>query len=77
MGTLSKEFALRKISQIERDFGIIASKKRLERSQRATSMEVVKRNWLLLVRQGRGKERVLERRVTMMEDHHSQRRRRT
>jgi hypothetical protein len=56
---------------------MIASKRRLERSLRETSREVVMRTWLLSVRQGRENERVLERRVTMMEDHHNQGRRRT
>jgi hypothetical protein len=74
---LSNEFVLGKISQIGRDFGMIASKKRLERSLRVVSMEVVKRIWLLSVRQGREKERVLARMVTVMENHHIQGRRRT
>jgi hypothetical protein len=39
--------SLRKNSQIVKDFGIIASKKRLERSLREASREVVKRTWLL------------------------------
>jgi hypothetical protein len=56
---------------------MIASRKRLGRSLRETSREVVMRTWLLSVRQRREKERVLARRVTMMEDHHSQGRRRT
>ena len=68
---------LEKISQIGRDFGMIASKKRLGRSLRAASREAVKRNWILSIRQGREKEIVLERRVIVMEDHHSQGRRRT
>jgi hypothetical protein len=34
----------REISQIGRDFGMIASRKRLRRSLRETSREVVKRN---------------------------------
>jgi hypothetical protein len=49
---------LEKISQIGRDFGMIASKKRLGRSLRAASKEVVKRTWLLSVRQARAKERI-------------------
>jgi hypothetical protein len=43
---LSKKFALRKISQIFKDFGMIASKKRLERSLRVASREAVRRTWL-------------------------------
>jgi hypothetical protein len=73
----SREFVPEKISQIARDFEMIASKKRLERSLRVASREVVKRTWLLSVRQGREKEKVLARRVTVMEDHHSRGRRRT
>jgi hypothetical protein len=56
---------------------MIASKKRLTRSLREARKEVVKRTCLLSVRQGREKERVLERRVAVMEDHHNQERRRT
>jgi hypothetical protein len=54
---------------------MIASKKRLKRSLRETSREVVMRNWILSRRQRREKERVLERRVTTMEDHHNEGRR--
>jgi hypothetical protein len=68
---LSREFVLGKISQIGKDFGMIASKKRLMRILIEASKEVVNRTWLLLVRQGREKKRVLEIRVTMMEDHHN------
>jgi hypothetical protein len=50
---------------------MIASRKRLERSLKATSREVVMRTWPLSVREGREKERVPTRRVTMMEDHRS------
>jgi hypothetical protein len=56
---------------------MIASRKRLERSSKATSIDLVMRNWLLLSRQGRAKERVPIRRVTMMEDHRSHGRTRT
>jgi hypothetical protein len=52
---LSRESSLGKISQIGRDFGMIASRKRLRRSLREASREVVKRTWLLLVRQGKRK----------------------
>jgi hypothetical protein len=55
---------------------MITSRKRLGRSLKVASREVVKRTWILLVRQGREKESVLARRVTMMEVHHSQERRR-
>jgi hypothetical protein len=44
---LSREFALGNISQIGRDFGMIASRKRLTRSLRETSREVVKRTFFL------------------------------
>jgi hypothetical protein len=73
----SKHFVLGIISQIGRDFGMIVSKKRLSRSLRETSKEIVKRTWLLLVIQGREKEIILARRVTVMEDHYSHERRRT
>jgi ribosomal protein L13 len=56
---------------------MITSKKRLGRIPREASREVVMRTWSLSVRQGREKERVLERRVEMMLDHHNQGRRRT
>jgi hypothetical protein len=39
----SREFEIRKISHIGRYFGMIASNKRLRRSLRETSREVVKR----------------------------------
>jgi len=68
---LSKEYLLRKISQIGRDFGMKSYRKRLGRSLRVASMEVVMRTWILLVRQGRVKERVPSRRITMMEDHYN------
>jgi hypothetical protein len=74
---LSRDFVLDNIFHMGRDFGIIASKKRLRRSLRETSREVEMRTWFLLVRQRREKERVLKKRVTMMEDHHSQGRIRT
>jgi hypothetical protein len=68
----SKQCGLEKISQIGKDFGMIAYKKRLGRSLRVTIREVVKRTYLLSVRQGRAKKRVLARRVIVMEDHHNQ-----
>jgi hypothetical protein len=54
---------------------MIVSRKRLGRSLKATSREVVMRTWPLSVRQGRENERVPIRRVTMMEDHNNQGRR--
>jgi len=74
---LSRDFALGRISQIGRDFGMIASRRMLRRSQKQASRKVVMRAWLLLVRQGREKERVPSRRVTVMEGHHSRGGRRT
>jgi hypothetical protein len=68
---LSRESTLEKISQTGREFGMIASKKRLGRSLKETSREVVMRTWPLSVRQGSAKKRFLARRVTMMEDHYS------
>jgi len=73
----SRESILGKISQIGRGFEMIASRKRLGMNLRETSREVVRRTWLLSVRQRKENERVLARRVTMMEDHHNQGRRRT
>jgi hypothetical protein len=73
---LSGEFSLGNISQIG-NFWMIASKKRLGRSLRVARKEVVRRTWLLSVRKRREKERFLERRVTVMEDHHIQGRRMT
>jgi hypothetical protein len=67
---LSRDFVLDNIFHMGRDFGMITSKKRLERSLRETSREVVMRNWILLVTQRREKEIFPSRRVTMMEDHH-------
>jgi hypothetical protein len=49
----SREFVLGNISQIGRDFGMVSSRKRLRRSLRETSRDVVKRMYLLSVRQGR------------------------
>jgi hypothetical protein len=66
---------LEKISQIGRDFGMIASRKRLERNLRTTSRDIVMNTWLLSVRQRREKKIVIAKRVTMMEDHCSQGRR--
>jgi hypothetical protein len=68
---LSNDFFLERISHIGRDFGMITSRKRLGKILKATSREVVKRTCPLLVRQGREKERVLVRRVAVMEDHHN------
>jgi hypothetical protein len=48
---------------------MIAYRKRLERSLKAISKEVVMITCPLSIRKGREKERVLERRVTMMEDY--------
>jgi hypothetical protein len=73
----SRDSLLGKISQIGRVFGMITSRKRLERSLRVASREVVRRTWLLSVRRRREKEIVLARRVTMMEDHHIHGRRST
>jgi hypothetical protein len=56
---------------------MISSGKRLGRSLRETSRGVVMRTWLLSVRQRKKKERVLARRIKMMEDRHNQGRRRT
>jgi hypothetical protein len=47
---LSRESTLMRNSQIGRDFGMIASRKRLGRSLRVASRQVVRRNWLLSVR---------------------------
>jgi hypothetical protein len=55
---------------------MISSKRRLGRSLRESIREVVKISWLLSVRKGREKERALAIRVTMMEVHHIQGRRR-
>jgi hypothetical protein len=41
---------LERISQFGKDFGMIASRKRLGKSLKEASREVVKRNWPLLVR---------------------------
>jgi hypothetical protein len=57
--------------------GRIASRKRLEWIPRETSREVVMITCPLSARQGSEKERVLGRRVIVMEDHHIQGRRRT
>jgi hypothetical protein len=73
----SKDFMLERISYIGRDFGMIKSRKRLRNSLKVSRRDVVKRTFPLSVRQGREKERVLVRRVTVMEDHHNQGRRRT
>jgi hypothetical protein len=56
---------------------MIVSRKRLERILKETNKEVVMRTWLLFVRKAREKKRVLERRVTLMEETHSWGRRRT
>jgi hypothetical protein len=50
---------------------MISSRKRLERSLKVSGREVVIIKCLLSVRQGREKERVPTRRVTMMEEHHN------
>jgi tryptophanase len=67
---LSKKFFLERISQIHRDFGMIASRKRLWKSLKEANKDVVKRTWTLSTRQGRENERVLVTRVTMMEVDH-------
>jgi hypothetical protein len=54
---------------------MITYRKRLKRSLREENRDIVNRTWLLFITQGRGKERVLERRVTMIEVHHSHGRR--
>ena len=74
---MSRESALEKIFQIDEGYGIIVSRKRLERSLKSASKEVVMRTWPLSVRQRREKERFPARRVTMMEVHHNWGRRRT
>ena len=74
---LSRDFVLGNISRINIYFGMIASRKRLRKSLRETNKEVVMRTWLLSIRQEREKERVVERRVTMMKVHHNEARRRT
>jgi hypothetical protein len=74
---LSRESVLGKIFQIGEGYGMIVSRKRLGRSLKSTSKEVVMRTWPLSVRQGREKERFPTRRVTMMEVHHKWGRRRT
>jgi hypothetical protein len=74
---LTREYVLMNVSHIGRGFGMIAYRKRLKRSLRKTSKEVVMRTWLLFVRQRRENERVLVRRVIIMEDHHNKGRRRT
>jgi hypothetical protein len=50
---------------------MIASRKRLGRILRETRREAVRRNWIFSVRRRRKNERVLEKRVMMMEDHHN------
>jgi hypothetical protein len=67
----SKEFVLRRISQIGRDFRVISSRKMLRNILKESRREVVKINSPLLVRQRREKERILVIRVTMMKDHKS------
>jgi hypothetical protein len=74
---LSRVSMLRKNSLTSGVFGMIGSRKRLRRSIKETSKEVVMRTWSLSTRQGWEKEMVLTRRVTMMDDNHSQGRRRT
>jgi len=56
---------------------MITSRKRPGRSLKEEIREVVIRNYLLSVRKQREKERVLLRRVKMMEDHRIEGRRRT
>jgi hypothetical protein len=73
----SRDFVLENIFEIGRDLWMITSMKRLRRIIRETSREVVTRNCLLLVRHRREKDKFLARRVTMMEAHHSQGRRKT
>jgi hypothetical protein len=63
---LSKEYELERNSQIGKEFGMIASRKRLKRRVRATSREVVKITWLLSMKKRRENERVLARMVTMI-----------
>jgi hypothetical protein len=60
------------ISYIGRDFGMLSYRKRLGRSLREMSREEMMRTWILSIRQRREKERVLARRVIVMEEHHSQ-----
>jgi hypothetical protein len=74
---LSKGSVLGRNFQIGRGFGMIASRKRLGRSPKQASREVVMRTWPLSVRQEREKERVPTRRVTMRGKPHSRGRRRT
>jgi esterase/lipase len=56
---------------------MITSRKRLGRIIKEASREVVMITWPLLVRQGRENERVPERSVTVMKEHHIWGRRRT
>jgi hypothetical protein len=52
----SRETILKNIFHIGRDFGMIAYSKRIGRSLRESSKEVVMRDCLLSVRQGKMKE---------------------
>jgi hypothetical protein len=74
---LSREYSLGKNSLIGKGFRTIVSENRVGRSLNVASIEVVMRTWPSSIRQGRENERVPTRRVTVMEEHHIQRRRRT
>jgi hypothetical protein len=64
---LVKGYTLRRNLPIGRGFGMIASKKKLERSLKPTSKKMEMRTWMLSIRQGRVKERVP--RVTVRGQH--------
>jgi len=65
------ESVLGKIFQIGKGYEMIVSRKRLGRSLKLSSKEVMMRTCPLLVRQIREKERLPARRVTLMEVHHN------
>jgi hypothetical protein len=65
-----RESTLGNIFWICKDIGMIPSRKRHESSLREANKEVVRRTCPLSVIQARTNERVLERRVIVMEDHH-------
>jgi hypothetical protein len=77
MGTIFQWSLRSRTSPRLEENGVIASRKRLKRSLRESSNEVVMITWILSVRQRKEKERFLARRVTVMEDHHNQGRIRT
>ena len=65
------ETTLERNFQIGRGFGMIASRKRLGRSPKLASKEVVMRTWHLLARQERAKERFPTRSVIVRRQPHN------